>query len=540
MDGTRIGIRDRRGGASAAACGAVVVAALAAWGGPAPARAIETAALLDSLQHGAFDFFWNEANPSNGLVKDRSTPGSPCSIASTGFGLSAICIGIDHGWVSREDGRARVLTTLDTFWTGPQGPAASGTIGYQGLFYHFLDMNTATRTWSCELSTIDTALLFAGILDAKQYFDTADPLDVQVRALADSITHRANWSFAYNGIGIRMGWTPEGTSFGTWVGYNEATILYILAIGSPTHPVPSFSWFTWTSGYNWSTQYGQTYVTFPPLFGHQYSHCWIDFRSIQDVYMANKGITYFENSRRATLAQQAYCIANPGGWLGYGPEVWGLTASDDPFGYGAHGAPPPQNDNGTITPTAAASSIAFAPEIVIPTLHRFWDDYQAGLWGPYGFKDAFNLTAGWWATDYLGIDQGPILLMIENWRTGAVWSRFMQDPDVQNGLALTGFGPATSAGRPAAAPAAALRLAQSVPNPFRGSAVVTYRLPAAGPASLVLYDVRGRAVRTLAEGFQAPGDHQATLHGEGLPAGVYYYRLRTEAGTESRSCTLLK
>ena len=162
------------------------------------AHALTTEALLDTLQHTSFQFFWNEANPANGLIKDRSTPGSPCSIASVGFGLSAICIGIDHGWVTREEGRDRVLTTLQTFWNGPQGSGASGYIGYKGLFYHFLDMNTAMRTWNCELSTIDTALLFAGILDAKQYFATADPGDVQMRALADSIYQRADWNFMRN------------------------------------------------------------------------------------------------------------------------------------------------------------------------------------------------------------------------------------------------------------------------------------------------------------------------------------------------------
>ena len=206
------------------------------WGAPA-ASAQTTDALLDSVQATAFQYFWNEANPANGLIKDRSTPGSPASIAAVGFGLSAICIGVDHGWVSRPAARARVLTTLQTFWNGPQGSGANGYIGYQGLFYHFLDMNTATRTWTCELSTIDTALLLAGILDAKQYFTQSDPDEIQIRALADSIYRRVDWEFARNfGPGIRMGWTPEGgyNGFGTWTGYNEAMIMYILALGSPT------------------------------------------------------------------------------------------------------------------------------------------------------------------------------------------------------------------------------------------------------------------------------------------------------------------
>jgi hypothetical protein len=496
-------------------------------------RAIETEALLDSLQHGAFEYFWNEANPSNGLVKDRSTPGSPCSIAAVGFGLSAICIGIDHGWVSREDGRDRVTTTLETFWNAPQGDGASGFIGYKGLYYHFLDMNTATRTWDSELSTIDSALLFAGVLDAKQYFSTDDPGDEYVRALADSIYYRADWEFVRNGAnGIRMGWKP-GTLFsgyGLWVGYNEAMILYLLALGSPTFPVPELTWDFWTAGYDWATQYGQTYVNFPPLFGHQYSHCWIDFRGIRDGYMQmpNHNIDYFENSRRATIAQREYCIANPGGWIGYSADLWGLTASDDPSGYLAHGAPPPQNDNGTITPTAAASSIAFAPEIVIPTLHYMYDSYYSQLWSTYGFKDAFNLTVAWWATDYLGIDQGPIIIMIENYLNGSVWSRFMQNPDVLRGLSRAGFDTVTGVGEPSAvAVAPRLRVA---PNPFRRSTTVTYDLERSGPVSLVVYDAAGRLVTTLLDGPGSAGEHAVSMDGRGLPSGVYYYVL-TSAGT---------
>jgi hypothetical protein len=517
-----------------------VAAALVAASGVPPAAAIETSALIDSLQHGAFDYFWNEANPANGLVKDRSTPGSPCSIAAVGFGLSAICIGIDHGWVTREAGRDRVLTTLETFWNGPQGPGSNGNIGYQGLFYHFLDMTTATRTWTSELSTIDSALLFAGVIDCGQYFDGAHADEVQIRALADAICHRANWEWARNsGVGIRMGWTPESGfgPFGTWVGYNEAMILYILALGSPTFPVPASTWFTWTSGYDWSFQYGQTYINFPPLFGHQYSHCWIDFRSIQDIYTRNKGITYFENSRRATLAQRAYCIANPFGWVGYGADLWGITASDDPGGYVAHGAPPPQNENGTITPTAAASSIPFAPSEVIPVLHNFYDNYPL-LWGPYGFRDAFNLTVGWWDTDYLGIDQGPIILMMENHLNGSVWSRFMQNADIQTGLSRAGFLTATGVEESGlGAPGVSLSTAR--PNPFHRATTIHYNLSHESSVSLVLYDVAGRKVRTLAEGVRPAGVHRVTVEGD-LPAGVYYYRLQAGGHSEGRRFVVVK
>jgi hypothetical protein len=306
--------------------------------------------------------------------------------------------------------------------------------------------------------------------------------------------------------------------------------------------VPASTWFTWTSGYNWSTQYGQTYLVFPPLFGHQYSHCWIDFRGIQDLFMVSKGITYFENSRRATIAAREYSIANPGAFTGYGPDLWGLTASDDPiFGYIAHGAPPAQNDNGTITPTAAASSIPFAPEIVIPALHHMYDTYGAGLWSTYGFKDALNPGLNWYATDYLGIDQGPIIIMIENYLTGSVWNRFNEYADVATGLTRANFVPAAGTGVLPSSPAAVgLQLAQNVPNPFRGSATISYTIPTSGHVSLALFDVLGRRVRTLADGVESAGRHDVSLSGEGLPSGVYFYRLESQGERIEKRCTLLK
>jgi hypothetical protein len=493
--------------------------------GVAPARAQTTDAVLDTLQHTAFNYFWNEANPANGLIKDRSTAGSPASIAAVGFGLSAICIGSDHGWVSRASASSRVLTTLQTFWNGPQSNAPSGTIGFKGLYYHFLDMNTATRTWDSELSTIDTALLFAGILDAKQYFDGADAGEIQIRALADSITRRADWTFTRNfSPGIYMGYKP-GTAFGgfgKWVGYNEAMIMYIIAMGSPTHPVPGTDWATWTGGYNWSTQYGYTYLIFPPLFGHQYSHCWVDFRSIQDAYMRTKGSTYFINSRSATLAQQAYCIANPGGWTGYSSTLWGLTAGDGPAGYNARGAPPAQNDDGTIAPTAAISSLPFAPEIVLPTIDNLWNNYRAPLFGPYGFRDGFNLSWPWYDTDVLGIDQGPIILMIENYRTGKIWNRFMQNSMIQTGLAQAGF----SAVLAVTPPVAPVDLSfSSSPNPWTHSTSLRFRLPAAGPVRLSVYDLAGREELRLVDGVMPAGDHAIPLVNRKLGAGLHLYRL---------------
>jgi len=399
-------------------------------------------AFLDYLQQANFDYFWYAANPANGLIPDRSTAGSACSIASVGFGLTAIGIGIDHGWISRTQGVTRVMATLNTFLNGPQGPGTTGVIGYNGWFYHFLDMNTALRSPGSELSSIDTALLLSGILYCKQYFNGTNANETSIRMMSDSIFNRVNWTWMAQGSqAVAMGWQPTTgfSGYGNWIGYDEGMILYLLGLGTATNPLPASAWSYWTSGYTWATYYGQSFVPFPPLFGHEYSHCWIDFRHIADAYMNSQSSTYFENSRRAALAQQSYCIANPLGWVGYGSNVWGLTASDDPSGYEAHGTPPALNDDGTIAPTAAGGAIAFAPDISLPTLQYLYTNGKNALWTPYGFIDAFNQSVSWYDNAELGIDQGPIVIMIENYRTQRPWRLFMQNAEIQRGLAQAGF-----------------------------------------------------------------------------------------------------
>ena len=403
-------------------------------------------AFLDYVQQANFDYFWYAANPANGLVPDRSATGSACSIAAVGFGLTAIGIGIDHGWISRTQGVARVLTTLNTFLQGPQGANTSGTIGYKGWFYHWLDMNTALRASGSELSSIDTTLLLSGILYSKQYFNGANSDETSIRTMSDAIFNRVDWNWMAQGTdAVAMGWQPTSgfTGYGNWVGYDEGMILYLLGLGIATNPLPASAWSYWTSGYTWYTYYGESFVLFPPLFGHEYSHCWIDFRHIADAYMNSQSSTYFENSRRAALAQRAYCIANPAnpplGWVGYSGNVWGLTACDGPTGYNAHGAPPALNDDGTIAPTAPGGAMAFTPEYSLPTLQYFYSQFRLHIWTAYGFHDAFNLSAQWYDTDELGIDQGPIVIMIENYRTQRPWRLFMQNEEVQRGLQRAGF-----------------------------------------------------------------------------------------------------
>jgi hypothetical protein len=256
--------------------------------------------------------------------------------------------------------------------------------------------------------------------------------------------------------------------------------------------------------------------------------------------MRGRGITYFENSRRATLAQRAYCIANPFGWVGYDENTWGLTASDDPGGYLAHGAPPPQNDNGTITPTAAASSIPFAPEIVVPALHNLYDTYGGMLWGEYGFKDAFNLTEFWWGQDYLGIDQGPIIIMIENYLNGSVWDRYMANADVQAGLARAGFETVTAAPEQPGTSVSFVTLEQNAPNPFTGTTSIRYRLREPGHATLRVYDARGRCVRELVDRAVDKGPQRLDFDADGLPSGVYFYSLESRGQRAWRRCVLIQ
>ncbi len=440
-------------------------------GGTPPPTTITDEEFLDDVQERTFDFFWETTNPANGLVPDRWPTESFSSIAAVGFGLTAYAVGVERGWITRAQAAERTLNTLRFFWTAPQGPDPAGMTGHQGFFYHFLDMQTGERFQTNELSSIDTGLLMMGVLFAQEYFDEDEPEEMQIRALADSLYRRVQWDWMLaRPPEIAMAWRPErGFGEADYDGYNEAMFLYILALGSPSHEVGPESWTEFTSTNDWLTFYGREHVNFAPLFGHQYSHVWIDFRGIQDAYMRGRGIDYFENSRRATIAQRAYAMDNPNNWDGYGENIWGLTASDGPGGftatvsgrerqfraYWARGAAAGDvRDDGTIAPTAAGGSVPFAPEITIPALREMHRAVGQYLYGEYGFRDAFNLTLddvagtprgrvvpgiGWFNDDYLGIDQGPIVLMIENYRTELVWEEMKESPYIVRGLCRAGF-----------------------------------------------------------------------------------------------------
>ena len=430
----------------------------------------------EEIEKRTFHFFWETVNRANGLVPDKWPTPSFSSIAAVGFALPAYAIGAERGWCSRAEARDLTLTTLRFFWNAPQGPEATGITGYKGFFYHFLDMQTGLRYRNTELSSVDTTILLMGVLFAGQYFDRDDPREREIRKLALDLYARADWNhFRSDGrVGLSMGWHPEeGLIERNWDGMNEGMFIYILALGAPVHAVPSASWDVWTASYPsfWRGEGATRHIAFAPLFGSQYSHIFIDFRGIRDVVMRKAGFDYFENSRRETYANRNYCAANPMQWKGYSGRVWGLSACQGPanvelpyrgatrtfFGYAARGpiGEPDGRDDGTIAPTAALGSLPFAPEIVIPTARALVAEQNGRLFGRYGFLDSFNPSftytgvpieggkvdpkLGWVAGDYLGIDQGPILLQAANYRDDFIWRHMRRVPAIRHGLERAGF-----------------------------------------------------------------------------------------------------
>jgi len=468
---------------------------------PKPAKP-ELPPLYRDIERRTFQFFWDTTNEANGMTPDRFPSRPFSSVAAIGFALTAYPIGIENGWVSRTQAVDRTLLTLKFLRDAPQGNAKAGKAGYKGFFYHFLDMQTGTRAdpqlgW-VELSSVDTALMLMGVLFAQSYYQGDDPREAEIRQVADQLYRRVDWRWLQrNKPLVSMGWYPEsGFIQYDWMGYNEAMLLYVLALGSPTHAVEPEAWTVWSRSYNddWGVFQNQEYLAFGPMFGHQYSHVWIDFRGIQDDFMRQRGMDYFENSRRATLAQREYAMANPMKWKGYGENVWGLTACDGPQltrqmyrneerqfrHYFARGAGLRENfDDGTIAPTAAVASLPFAPEISIAATVEMHQRYGEFLYSSYGFLDSFNPSfeydiplktgrivpgQGWVASDYIGIDQGPILAMIANYRNEFVWDVMKRNAYIRTGLQRAGFTggwlepdkPEAEGGAAAAAPSPAM------------------------------------------------------------------------------------
>ncbi|HEY3476350.1 MAG TPA: glucoamylase family protein [Anaerolineales bacterium] len=419
----------------------------------------EAKEILDEMQRGAFKYFEDKTNSQTGLVLDSTWKDSPSSIAAVGFGLAVLPVSVERGWISREDAVERIVVTLRFFADSHQGPEPDAT-GYQGFYYHFLDPVNGQRSWSSELSTIDTSLLISGVLVARQYFERDEAGDREIRDLADQLYRRVDWNWAQDGeLTVRHGWLPEsGFLEHRWQGYDEALLLYVLGMGSPDHPLPSESYTAYTASYRWESLYGYELLHAAPLFVHQFPHVWIDFHGIQDEPMRARGLDYFENSRRAAYAHQQHAIQNPHQFEGYGEFAWGITASEGPvqgseplqqegrtfYGYLARGVPEP--DDGTLSPWTAITALPFAPEIALPTIKHYMETFPQ-LSGEYGLKCSLNPTfpgeaqsgPGWFSDHYYGINEGPIVLMIENYRSGLPWRLMKECRPVVEGLRKAGF-----------------------------------------------------------------------------------------------------
>jgi hypothetical protein len=412
--------------------------------------------LIDRLHRAAFGYLTKYRNSSNGLVADTSRAGSPCSIAVVGFALSAYPVAVKNGWMKRSAAAALTLKTLQFFWGSPQGDQADAT-GYKGFYYHFLDMESGARVWQCELSLIDTALLMAGILTAASYFD-GEGEETEIRDLADKIYRRVDWHWAQNeGETLAQGWKPEcGFLHYGWEGYNEATILYVLALGSPTHPLSNAGFSGWTFTYQWENLLGADVLYSGPLFTHLFSHAWVDFRGIQDDFMRKRSSDYFENTKGAIIVQREYAARNPNGYAGYNQNFWGVTAGDGPgdsemresnrdrrfFGYMSRGVPYGPDD-GTIAPWAMLSTLPFGADAAIQGTRHLLEAYPQVCKGNR-ISSGFNPTLiqngkPWLSEGWYGLDQGLLVLMIENYRSGLLWGLLRSSPYITAGLNAAGF-----------------------------------------------------------------------------------------------------
>jgi len=392
-----------------------------------PSLSQEDHKFLDDLENRNFQYFWEQANPKTGLVKDRcnvkiNDEGIVASIAATGFGLTALCLGQKHGWIPLAAARERALTTLRFLWRKLPN--------HRGFFYHWANINTGERVWDSEVSSVDTAILLCGIITCQQYFQ-----HWEISQLAHDIFNRVDWTWLSEDTTLLPhGWTPE---FGflpyRWDHYSELMMMYLLGLGSSSHPLRPEAWYAWkrlTFDYD-----GLRYIgSFAPLFIHQYSQAWFDFRGKRDRFA-----DYFQNSAIATEAHRRFCLELSKQFPTYKDDMWGITASDSQTGYVVWGGPPAVGPiDGTLVPSASAGSLPFLPQPVMLVLQTMKNRYGTA-WSKYGFVNAFNPLTNWYDSSVIGIDTGITMLMAENTRTGFVWETFMKSPEARRGMDRAGF-----------------------------------------------------------------------------------------------------
>ena len=461
--------------------------------------------LLDMVQRATFKYFWDYAHPVSGLARERLGSGETCAIGGSGFGVMAIIVGIERGFITRTQGVTRMLTILNFLTTKADR--------FHGAFPHWMNGTTGKvipfSTKDDGGDIVETSYMIEGLLTARQYFNQDNSDEKQIRDLITSIWESVEWDWYRkdNGDFIYWHWSPNYN----WdmnfpiSGFNETMIVYLLAIASPTHPVPADLYYKGWASSNY--QNGKSFYGIPlyvgwdyggPLFFVHYSFLGFDPRDKKDIYT-----NYFINNKNYTLIDQAYCADNPKNYPGYSTDTWGLTASDNPWGYGAQS---PTNDNGTISPTAALSSMPYTPELSMNALKSFYYVYGNKLWGQYGFYDAFNLSQNWYATSYIAIDEGPIIDMIENYRSQLLWNNFMANPEIQPMLDSIGFVSDNTdvSERIGNKIPGSYDLKNNYPNPFNPSTSIEFAISKAGFVSLKVYDVLGNELETLVNEEKSP------------------------------------
>jgi hypothetical protein len=501
--------------------------------------------MLDLIERRIVEWFTESAHPATGLFPDRATERVASSVASDGFGLAALGIGAERGWIPRGSAASAAARILETLWTVVQGPSAAGVSGYRGFFYHMLNMATGVREWNSELSSIDSAILLAGVLFAGAYFDGSDPVEGRVRALSDSVFGRVDWRWMLDRPRNQyfMAWKPGQGFEGHWDYYTDETVLIcLLAIGSGRAPSDVFyAWRRETGSYG-----GRTFIKswWGSLFTHFFAHCWFPFNQLGTDSL---GTDWFANSAAAAETNRQFCIDQASRYSTYGPDSWGLTACFGPGGYNggkspSYGCKPlgdsnPKlpNHDGTIPPYGAGSCIVFFSETgsanpAIRALRNYFDHFPE-LWGLYGFKDAYNLgSAGdvddWYGEEVVGIDAGPMLVMIENHRTGLVWRTMLKSRSVQTALEkVFDFIPDTVQNPDRHEAPKQFRLEQNFPNPFNGVTRIRYRVPVECDVEIRIYDLLGRIAVERKMPRQPAGEYDVRFSAGELPSGVSFLRL---------------
>ena len=498
-------------------------------------------ALLDMVQRATFKYFWDYAHPVSGLARERLGSGETCAIGGSGFGVMAIIVGIERGFITRTQGVTRMLTILNFLTTKADR--------FHGAFPHWMNGTTGKvipfSTKDDGGDIVETSYMIEGLLTARQYFNQDNSDEKQIRDLITSIWESVEWDWYRKDGGdfIYWHWSPDYN----WdmnfpiSGFNETMIVYLLAIASPTHPVPADLYYKGWASSNY--QNGKSFYGIPlyvgwdyggPLFFVHYSFLGFDPSDKKDIYT-----NYFINNRNYTLIDQAYCADNPKNYPGYSADTWGLTASDNPWGYDAQS---PTNDNGTISPTAAISSMPYTPELSMNALKSFYYVYGNKLWGQYGFYDAFNLSQNWYASSYIAIDEGPIIDMIENYRSQLLWKNFMANPEIQPMLDAIGFVSDNTdvSERIGNKIPGNYALKNNYPNPFNPSTNIEFSISKAGPVSLKVYDILGKEVQTLVDEEINSGNYKVTFDAHGLSSGIYFYVLKAGGKVFTKKMCLLK